>query len=352
MLGPRSLEVREIEVPDRPPSGGAILKIAVNGICGSDWDLYSGQLTSVPGMRFPLVPGHEMIGRVVQLDEAAEWDLEVGDRVAVESRIRCGRCRACLSGRLSQCSRASTYAHIPLDVDSGLYGGLSEYMVLLPGSSVFKVPDHVSDLDAALFNPLGNAFHWMLETAEVGVGDRVLVLGGGQRGLACAVVAREAGAAQVIVTGLRRDAHKLELATRFGATDVINVEEVDTVETVARLTGGEGVDLAVDTVPESLVPTQHGLQSLRAGGTLVVAGVKGEHEQLPIRGLLRGERRLVSSSATTPWSVGNALRVIAAGGYPFAELHSHTVGLEEAEWAIRLLGGEVEGQPLHVSVAP
>ncbi len=353
MLGPRSLEVREVAVPDEPPAGGALLRILANGICGSDWDLYTGRLSPPEQMHFPMIPGHEPVGQVVALDAGATWDLKVGDRVVVESRVRCGACRHCLAGQGSRCPDSLTYSMVPLDRQPGLWGGMAEYMCLLPGSSVFRVPDHVSDLDAALFNPLGNAFHWMLETATVGVGDRVLVLGAGQRGLACAVAAAEAGAAQVIVTGLTRDAHKLALSGLFGATDAIDVEKCDTVEEVNRLTDGAGVDVAVDTVPESLTPTRHGLEALRPGGTLVLAGIKSQAgDGLQVRSLLRGERRLVGASATTAWSVANAMRVIAGGRYPFAKLHSHTVGLDEVDWAIRLLGGEVEGQPVHVTITP
>src|SRR4051794_6014918 len=164
MLGPRSYELRELPVPEQPPAGGALMEVVANGICGSDWDVYSGRLKT-PGGRpapYPIVPGHEPVGRIVAIDPAAAqaWGVGEGDRVAVESRVRCGECRECLEGRGPQCRRSVTYSLIPLAEPPGLWGGMAEVMALRPRSSVFKVPEHLSDEDAALFNPLGNAFHW------------------------------------------------------------------------------------------------------------------------------------------------------------------------------------------------
>jgi threonine dehydrogenase-like Zn-dependent dehydrogenase len=230
---------------------------------------------------------------------------------------------------------------------------MAEVMALRPRSSVFKVPGHLTNEDAALFNPLGNAFHWTLEAGKVRPGDRVLVLGAGQRGLSCAVAAAEAGASQVIVTGLARDAHKLALAPEFGATHAIDVEATDTVEAVREITGGEGPDVVVDTVPESSEPIRHALEALRVGGTLVLAGVRGKtFDDFPFDRIRTRMLHVVGVSATTAWSVTNALRVLGEGRYPFHKLHSHTVGLEGAEDAIRMLGGEVPGEPIHITVVP
>jgi threonine dehydrogenase-like Zn-dependent dehydrogenase len=357
MLAPRSFEVRELRVPDTPPAGGAILRILANGICGSDWDLYSGKLTrTLRGpIPWPVVPGHEPVGRIVAIDPAAAeaWKVAEGDRVVVESRIRCGECRECVEGRLSACRNALTYSLISVDEAPGLWGGMAEYMLVLPRSSVFKVPEHLSDADAGLCNPFGNAFSWTLQAARVGVGDRVLVLGPGQRGLACTVAAHEAGAAQIIVTGLSRDAHKLALAPEFGASAVINVEQEDTVERVRELTDGEGVDVVIDAVPEDATPIVHALEAARVGGTIVVAGVRASPaEEFPVGRITGRQLHLIGVSATTPWSVSNALRVLAEGRYPFHKLHSHSVGLEGVEDAVRILGGEVEGAPIHMTVVP
>jgi threonine dehydrogenase-like Zn-dependent dehydrogenase len=355
MTAPRALEIRELDVPRSPPPGGAVMAVTANGLCGSDYDLYVGHLDPryTP---FPLIPGHEMVGRIEQIDPAASqaWGVVEGDRVAVEPVVYCGYCRECLAGRGKFCTNSSGYSSTSVDVAPGLWGGMAEYMVLKPGTRLHRIPDHLSDDDAGLFNPLGNAFEWTARAGQVRPGDRVLITGCGQRGLACAVVAKESGAAQVIVTGLRRDAHKLALASEFGADDAVSVEDEDTVEAVKELTGGEGVDVVIDTAPRATSTIVDGIKVARNEGTVVLAGEKGRE----ITGLLtdwihRKGLTIRGAFATTPWSTANALRVLAAGRYPFAKLHSHAVGLDGVEDGIRLLGGELEADDvIHITVKP
>jgi hypothetical protein len=186
------------------------------------------------------------------------------------------------------------------------------------------------------------------------LGDRVLVLGGGQRGLCCAAAAHEAGAAQIIVTGLSRDAHKLALAPLFGATDCIDTERTDTVEAVYGLTGGVGVDLVVDTVPGAVDPIRHAIEVLTPGGTLVTAGVRRPLvDAFPLERFRSKQLHLVGVSGTTSWAVRNAIRVIASRRFPFHRLQSHVFGLDRAGDAIGTLGGQFPGEePIHVVVRP
>jgi threonine dehydrogenase-like Zn-dependent dehydrogenase len=357
MLAPRTFELRELELPDAPPPGGAIMQVLANGICGSDWDVYSGATTNPAGRPapFPMVPGHEPVGRIAAIDPlaAAAWGVQEGDRVVVESRVRCGECPECLRGSGPQCRNSVTYSLIPLSEGSGLHGGMAEYMELRARSSVFKVPAHLSDADAALFNPLGNAMQWTLEAGGTRVGDRVLILGCGQRGLCCAVAARETGASQVVLTGLRSDSHKLALAPEFGADATIVVDDEDTIERVRELTDGEGVDVVIDTVPQSYKPISDAFEALRPGGTLVLAGVRGRNaDDFPFDRIRGRALHVVGVAATTAWSVTNALRTLAAGRYPFERLHSHRFSLDDAELAVRTLGGEAGSEPLHITIAP
>ena len=355
MVEPGTMEVREFAVPDSPPAGGAIIKIVANGLCGSDHDVFNEIVSE--NLEFPVVPGHEMVGRIVMIDPAAAgaWGVTEGDRVAVEPIVYCGTCSNCISGRGRFCKHSFRYSLEPIGTGHGLWGGMAEYMVLVPGTRVIKVPEHLSDADAALFNTLGNSFEWAGQAGRVSLGDRVLVLGAGQRGLGCSMVACEAGAAQVIVTGLDRDTHKLALAPEFGAAAVINVEHENTVERVMELTDGEGMDLVIDTVPVATEPILHALTVLRPEGTLVLAGVKGRE----IRGLFPDviymkALAIKGALATIPWATANAMRVLGEGKYPFHKLHSHTFGLDDVERAIGILGGEITDPTpvLHITIKP
>src|SRR5205809_4382684 len=272
---PRRLELRELPVPEIDDDS-ALLRIEACGICGSDAEQYAGVLP----VRLPLVPGHEPLGVIERIgDRAAKrWGVDVGDRVAVESIIRCGHCRACIAGRYQLCrGRGGIFGHgyVPLDRPPGLWGAYADYMYLDPLSIVHRVRKDIPASLAVMFNPLGAGFRWAVELPHTGPGDTVLVLGPGQRGLASVVAARAAGADTIIVTGLTRDAQKLTLARELGADHVIDVEAEDARRRAKELTAGRGADVVVEVTANSPVPVAETLHYVAIGGRIVLAGVKG-----------------------------------------------------------------------------
>lgn len=356
MVADRTLELRELEVPDRLEPGFALLRVDGNGLCGTDHDFYVGALSGM--IPRPCVPGHETVGTIVRTTPEAERDMgvAVGDRVAVDCWIRCGRCRACLAGDGNHCRHVFNYSASPVDspVDHGLSGGMADHMVLRPGTTVYHFGADVPVEDAVLFNPLANAIDWTCRAGGVRLGDHVLVLGAGQRGIACALAAREAGAARVIVTGRSHDRHKLDLALEFGATDVVDVERDDLHELVRTVTDGRGVDVAIDLVPGATETITDAVEAVRPAGTVVLAGVKGD-----ARADLRTDRiwqkglRIQGALSASPWSIEQAVRLIDEQRHPFTKLHSHVFGLEDAELAIQILGNEHPGEhPVHITVKP
>lgn len=120
------------------------------------------------------------------------------------------------------------------------------------------------------------------------------------------------------------------------------------------MTNGEGVDVAIDTTPGATAPLLHAIAALRPEGRLVVAGMKGREiaglntDQIFLKALT-----VTGAFATVPWATWNALDLLASGRFPLAKLHSHRVGLNGVEHAIRVLGGEIpEESALHVTVIP
>lgn len=354
LTGERSIEVRSLDLPATLAPGHALLRIEGNGLCGSDHDAYVGKLAAAGIIRYPVVVGHEMVGVVEAIGPPGpDPSLRIGDRVAVDGVVHCGSCHECDHGIVNQCRNRTGYSTVPLRSGSGLWGGLADLMELMPGTRTFPVSAELAVQDAVLFNPLANGFEWALRSGGVGYGDRVLVMGAGQRGLACCVAASVAGARQVIVTGLHADQHKLRLAADFGATDAIDVEEHDLVPEVRRLTGGALVDVAIDVVPTATSPVSDGLECLRTGGTLVLAGVKGADVHLRTDRIWQKSLRVQGAFGRSAWAIEAALRVIETQRFPFERLHSHTFLLHDVEHAIRVLGGEVPGEePLHITVVP
>jgi threonine dehydrogenase-like Zn-dependent dehydrogenase len=342
---PRHLEVRELPLPEIDDDSG-LLRVEACGICGSDVEQYTGVLPAA----LPLVPGHEPLGVIERIgDRAAKrWGVEVGDRVAVETLIPCGHCRACIGGRYQVCrGRGGMFAHgyVPLDRPPGLWGAYADYMYLDPFSIVHRVRKDVPASLAVMFNPLGAGFRWAVEIPATGPGDTVLVLGPGQRGLASVVAARVAGADTIIVTGLARDASKLALARELGADHVINVEEEDARRRVRELTGGRGADVVVEVSANAPEPVAEALHYVAIGGRIVLAGVKGFKAVPEFVSDLAVVKEVTIKGAfgVTGRAYAAAIRLIESGRVPLARMHTHDFGLEEAELAIRTLAGEVAG---------
>ena len=343
--GPRQLEMRELFVPDIDEDS-AILRVEACGICGSDVEQYDGLLP----VRFPLIPGHEPLGIIERIgDRAAKrWGVDVGDRVAVETLIRCGNCRDCVAGQYQLCRGRGTmfgYAYVPLSHAPGLWGAYADYMYLDPNTLLHKIDRKLPVELAVMFNPLGAGFRWAVEAGGVGPGDSVLILGPGQRGLTSVIACRAAGAGQIIVTGLARDAAKLALAREYGADVTIDVENEDVRTRVKELTGGRGVDVVVEVSANATEPVAEALHYVAPGGCIVLAGVKGFKavpdfvsdlivvKEIRIRGVLG-----VTSAAYRA-----AIRLIESGTVPLARMHTHDFPLEKAEQAILTLAGRTDG---------
>ncbi len=258
--GSRKLEGREIAIPDIDDES-AILQIEACGICGSDYEQFEGQLPAP----LPVVPGHEPLGRIVAIGDGAarRWGVDVGDRVAVETLIACRNCPTCVSGHYQRCTDLRVYSLISTGTPPGLWGSYSQYMFLDAHSIVHKMDPKLPAEIAVMFNPLGAGYRWAVEIPKTGVGDTVLIMGPGQRGLASVIACREAGATNIIVTGLAQDTEKLALARRYGAHHVIDVESEDVVQRVKEVTDGHGADVAVDVSPYATKPVTDAIEVVR-----------------------------------------------------------------------------------------
>jgi threonine dehydrogenase-like Zn-dependent dehydrogenase len=344
--GPRRLVLRELPLPEID-ADSALLRVEACGICGSDAEQYAGLLP----VTFPVVPGHEPLGTIARIGDRAarRWGVDVGDRVAVEAPIPCGRCRVCLTGRYTMCrARGGFFAHgyVPLTQPPGLWGGYADYLYLDPCSIVHRVRADIPAEIAVMFNPLGAGFRWAVDIPNTGPGDTVLILGPGQRGLACVIAARAAGADTIIVTGLTRDAPKLALALRFGADHVINVEEEDARRRVKELTGGRGADVIVEETANAPEPVAEALHYVAPGGRIVLAGVKGFRSVPDFVSdlLVMKEAQILGAFGVTSPAYAAAIRLIESGRVPLAEMHTHDFALEDAERAIQTLASEIPGE--------
>ncbi|HXW88640.1 MAG TPA: alcohol dehydrogenase catalytic domain-containing protein [Streptosporangiaceae bacterium] len=355
-VAPGRLELREFPRPKTGADDG-LLRVEANGICGSDVETFRGHLG---GPRPAFIPGHEPLGIIEEIgDRAAErWGVQAGDRVAVEVIVPCRACQDCLTGRYQFC-RNRKYGHgvTGIDTEPALWGGLAEYMYISPTSVLHTMDKTLPTELAAMYNSLGAGVRWACHLGGVGLGDTVLVLGAGQRGIAAVVASRAAGAGTIIITGLAADAHKLAVAREFGADHTVVVDgdgAENIVSRVEEITGGEMADVVLELTPLAAGPVSDALLAARRGGTVVLAGLKGNRE-IPVRTDLIINRALTVRGAFGVDSTGmaDAIALIESRRFPLERMHTHTFGLDDAALAIQTLGGEVPGEhAIHVSVHP
>jgi threonine dehydrogenase-like Zn-dependent dehydrogenase len=348
----RKLEPRDLPIPEIDDES-ALLRVEACGICGSDYEQYEGMLRTP----MPVIPGHEPLGVIEKIGDAAaqRWGVDVGDRVAVETMLSCRFCSECLGGRYHLCRERRIYSYIPLAESPGLWGAYAQYMFIHRNSVVHKIDRALAPSTAVMFNPLGAGFRWAVEMPRTGPGDTVLVLGPGQRGLASVIACREAGADRILVTGLAADAAKLALAREFGADAAIDVENENALARVRELTDGQGADVVIDVSSYSTAPVAQALDFVRPGGRVVLAGVKG-FKAIPdfvSDKIVMKEISLQGAIGVTSSGYRSAIRLLESRRYPVEKMHTHDFALRDAELAIRTLAREIPGdESIHSCLLP
>jgi alcohol dehydrogenase len=384
LSAPRAIEVVELPVR-RLPGAGAWLEVEACGVCGSDWSWYAER--AIPA---PFVPGHEMIGRIVETwGEHGNPALRAGARVAIEEALPCWSCAVCRGGRHRLCPRSRRYGGTALDVAPGLWGGFAQHAYLAPATSAHLVPESLGAELATLFIPVANGLSWLRAAAGLRPGESAVVVGVGQHGLAAVAAARRCGAGTVVAVGRSGDDARLKAARRLGADLVIDADREDWAAAVLDATGRDatgrdatgrdamgrdatgrdatgreaaghasarsgGADVLVDTTPGATDILASAAGCVAAGGRIVVAGLKnGQSSPVPTDVLVRREIEIRGVAARESWAIDSALAWIAGDPELFAAFSSVTVGLRDVEHALLALGGEAGGErPVHAVVLP
>jgi len=358
--GPKEQRFEEIPFPKLPP-GAALLRVEANGICGSDVESFLGVDRNAPADRkYPRINGHEIVGVIEDMGPRVSYrnGLSIGDRVAVNPVIPCGKCGPCTDGRMHMCAGGRfdlpVYGFVPTTVGPGLWGGYSTHVYIDPDAIVYPFPADFDPLTATLWNPLGGAIQWSVMTPGHKVGQSVAVLGSGQRGLAIVAAQRAVGSGLIVATGLSRDQHKLDLALEFGANAVVNVEEQDPVEAVLELTGGQGVDLVIDTVPKITSTTLQGLQMVKTGGTFVNIGVKDPTvDAFPIGRITSKNIRVIGAANSSIAAYQAAADMLIQGQVKLDKMRTHVFGFDRFEEALDTLEAKIPGtKSVNVVVTP
>lgn len=258
---PGALELWEKPIP-QPAADEVLVKVRAAAICGTDVHIRAWNEWSQKRMHPPVTIGHEFCGEVVELGKDVKG-IEIGDIVSAESHIPCNVCSDCRRGNRHVCQHTGLMG-VTRD------GGFAEY-VTVPAEIVYVAPKDVSYQTLAILEPFGQAVHAVMDYPVCG--KTIAIVGCGPIGIMCVMVAKRMGAAKIIAVELNPT--RGQLALDNGADVLVNPAECDPVERIMALTGGVGVDIAIE-MSGSVIAEEQATRYIRPEGKFVVAGLPSQ----------------------------------------------------------------------------
>ncbi len=333
LTGIDQFEIKEVDTPE-PEEGEVLARVEAVAICGTDPKIIKGVFKGLWPKSYPAIIGHEWAGRVVKVGNRA-FGFKVGDKVAGEPHKGCGYCRNCMTGRYNICENYGN-----------LESGHRHYGFTAPGAyaqyiscsikTIHHIPDTLSFEEATNVDTAATALHGV-KRGRVGPGDDVAVFGPGAVGLLSFQFARALGAGRVFVIGRK---HRLELAERMGAIG-IDFEKDDPVEKIKRLTGGKGVDVAIDCAG-TVDSVQKAVAMTKKGGRVVMNGFPPSPVELPITQIVLDEKDLLGVRAD-PNTCEEAIALISNGTIKIKPMITHVFPIDQFERALKVFNERLEG---------
>lgn len=271
-----SIRLTDCPMPQAAP-GHVVVQVHYCGICGSDVHFFSHGCIGKKVAPFPFILGHECAGVVTEVGEGVAG-LQIGDRVALEPGVPCGKCELCRTGRYNLCPDVRFMAAPPYD------GALRSYLSH-PADLCFKLPDAMTLQEGAMLEPLAVGMH-AATRGGVKLGDRVCILGSGTIGIMTMLACKALGASQIFISDLFDS--RLESAKRFGADVTVNPQSEDLEQAVLAATGGRGCDVVFETAgsPHTMKDTW---KYAARGGVIVVVGNIAQDTPYPFLEISRKE---------------------------------------------------------------
>lgn len=323
-FGKFETEIRDVPVPVIGDDD-ILVEVKAAGICGSDIAFDNGEHANL--LNPPVVLGHEFSGVIhAKGKNVTEW--EVGERVVSDNTGKvCGKCYACGTADYLACPSR-------LGIGYGMDGGFTKY-VRIPGdvlkkfpNSLMKIPENMSFEEAAILDPCCNAYMAIVQESHLMAGEYIAVFGVGALGLFSIQVARAAGAAKIIAIGLSADEERFKIAKKLGATDIVMGDKENVIETVMKITNGEGVALVVDCAGVAVVLKQ-AIEIVRSSGQIVKIGYDHNPVGFSLDPILDKAISLKGHFGYTWVSWRNVMNLVAAGKLDLKTMISHKMKLSQ-----------------------
>ena len=240
-----------------------LVKIKKTAICGTDIHIYNWDEWAQNTIPVPMTTGHEFVGIVEAVGSEVEG-FKPGDRVSGEGHVTCGYCRNCRAGKRHLCRNTK-------GIGVNRTGCFGQYLSI-PAFNAFLLPDDVTDDEAAILDPLGNATHAALSFDLVG--EDVLITGAGPVGIMASAIARHVGARFVVITDVNE--YRLELARKMGATRAVNVAKENLTDVMSELGMKEGFDVGLEMSGNPKAFAQM-IDLMEHGGRISLLGLLPDH---------------------------------------------------------------------------
>lgn len=316
----KKFKIADVDAP-KPDNNKVIIDIIKTGICGSDihnWDA---------GEPKGLIMGHEFTGKVV--NPGSRTDLKIGDRVTALPISPCGNCEACETGNPQYCSETWTHA-IGLSLDNP--GGLTSTIAIRP-DMVLKLPDNVTDEEGAMVEPTAVGLH-AVHLADIRVGDKVLIVGGGIIGLVSAMFAKLEGAEFVAVSETNEARGKKSVKLNV-ADDWFNAKDENFLNNIFTKIPN-GFDVVIDCSGTTKA-VESELMTVRPGGTIVLVGVSPKPIEFASVIAVMKELTIKGAIAYTKEEFKNCISLMANKKIDVMKFVDDIVPLEETQKAYERL---------------
>ena len=344
--GPNTIRIEEVPRP-AAGAGEVVIKISLTTICGTDLHILRGEYPVKPG----LVIGHEPVGVIEEIGEGV-IGYKIGDRVLVGAITPCGQCRACLSAQWAQCGHGEGVVAIGgWRFGNTINGAQAEYL-LVPNAqaNLAKIPDELTDEQVVLLADIASTGFSGAESANVRLGDTVVVFAQGPIGLCATAGAKLMGASFII--GVESDPVRMQMSKRMGADVVLDPHDVDLVAEIKKLTGG-GADAAIEALGIQAT-FENCLRCLRPGGTLSSLGVYSGKLQMPYDAFAAGLGDYKIVTTLCPGGkerMRRLMSMVQSKRFDPTPLLTHSYKLDNIVEAYDLFGSRREGV-LKVAIRP
>jgi len=337
---PGLISLQERPIPTCGPTD-AIVRVTMTTICGTDVHILRGEYPVAPGR----IIGHEPVG-VIQEIGSAVTGYEVGDRVLVGAITPCGTCFFCQHGTGAQCSgHADEWEMIGGWRLGNSADGVQADFFRVPyaQANLAKIPDGLSDEQCVLLADIASTGISAAESADVQIGDSVAVFAQGPIGLCATAGARLKGASLII--GIDAIEKRLNISREMGANEVIDFTQEDPVAAIKRLTGGRGVDVAIEAL--GLQQTfEWCLEATRPGGVVSSLGVYGGKLEIPVEPFIYGIGDKDIKTTLCPGGkarMHTLMSLVSTGRLDLSKLISHRFKLDDIEDAYELFSNQRDG---------